>query len=74
MVWTSQKQYEYICDNELKSFIFQLNHDEKFSLKADKAQQAIRRDILYGPTFGGGCDIIIKENSNLNTDSFANIG
>ena len=35
---------------------------------------AIYRSSSYGPTFGGGHDIVIKDNANSNTDSYANFG
>ncbi len=27
----------------------------------------------YGPVFGGGCDIVICDNSNINSNNWANI-
>ena len=35
---------------------------------------AIYRSSSYGPTFGGGHDIVIKDNANSNTNSYTNFG
>ena len=35
---------------------------------------AIYRSSSYGPTFGGGHDIFIEDNSNSNTNSFTSFG
>ena len=35
---------------------------------------AIHRSSSYGPTFGGGHDIIITNNANSNTNSYTNFG
>ena len=35
---------------------------------------AIYRSSSYGPTFGGGHDIAIRDNANSNTNSYSNFG
>ena len=35
---------------------------------------AIYRSSSYGPTFGVGHDIVIKDNANSNTNSYTNFG
>ena len=35
---------------------------------------AIYRSSSYGPTFGGGHDIFIEDNSNSNTNSYTQFG
>ena len=35
---------------------------------------AIYRSSSYGPTFGGGFDIVITDNANSNTTSYTNFG
>ena len=35
---------------------------------------AIYRLPNFGPTFGGGFDIVIKDNANSNTKSYTNFG
>ena len=39
-----------------------------------KAAHAIERSRNHGPTFGGGHDIVINDNANSNTNSYANFG
>jgi len=36
--------------------------------------QAIYKDSSYGPIFGAGHDIIIRNNANSNTNSYTNFG
>ena len=35
---------------------------------------AIYRSSSYGPTFGGGFDIAIRDNANSNTNSYTHFG
>ena len=39
-----------------------------------RASHAIEKSLSHGPTFGGGHDIVINDNANSNTNSYANFG
>ena len=39
-----------------------------------KASQAIEWTTSHGPAFGGGHDIVINNNANSNTNSYASFG
>jgi len=41
---------------------------------ATSPSHAIYRSSSYGPSFGGGHDISIKNNANSNTNSYTNFG
>lgn len=59
-------------DDSKKSFVYQLNYNDKFSMV--HPQYAIYKLPSYGPTFGGGHDFNIVDNSNASTSSYTNIG
>ena len=53
------------------AFIFSLINKEglaPFKSMVKEPSYAIIRDSSYGPTFGRGCDILITNNANSNTD------
>ena len=59
------------------AFIFSLRSKEgfgPFKSMVKSSQHAIYRNSAYGPTFGGGFDISIKDNANSNTNSYTNFG
>ena len=60
-----------------KAFIFSLRNKEglaPFKSLVTRPGSAIYRSSSYGPIFGGGHDIFIKDNANSNTNSFTNFG
>ena len=68
--WDTSNDYK----EDLNAFIFSLvNQDNKpVKMKVCTAQYAIDCDSSYGPSF---ClDIVIKDSSNANTNSFTNLG
>ena len=63
----------YGKDDSKKSFVYQLNYNDKFSTMV-YPQYAINKSPSYGPTFGGGHDFYIVNNSNVSGSSYTNIG
>ena len=55
----------------MTSFIFSLTSNDNFALT--KKDDAVFHNSNYGPLFGGGSDLRICDNSNVNDSSFANI-
>jgi hypothetical protein len=59
------------------AFIFSLRNKEntpiKMKISSDKQNQAIWCGSVYGPQFGYN-DLNIEDNSNVNTDSYSNLG
>ncbi len=71
--WTSDSKYSA----NSKSFLFSLRRNgiscnHKFMIKNEK--YSIYGHPNYGPTFGSGHDIFIKDKSNINIGSFTNLG
>ena len=59
------------------AFIFSLRNKEglgPFKSMVTRPSNAIFRYSSYGPTFGGGHDIIIYNNANSNTYSYTDFG
>ena len=59
------------------AFIFSLRNNERlgpFKSMVSKVSRAIERTTSHGPTFGGGHDIVINDNANSNTNSYADFG
>jgi hypothetical protein len=66
---------DYISDS--KAFLFSLRRKNvscDHKLKIKDARYAIRGHDSYGPTFGIGYDIHIKDNSNTDAGSYSNLG
>ena len=60
-----------------EAFLFTLiNHANILPTKMDHKHDEYQAygSSSYGPTFGGGHDIKVASNANMNTDSFINIG
>jgi hypothetical protein len=60
-------------DDSLKSFLFTLKNPQniparRFALKIEKKYCAIDCDSKCGPSFG--CAIVVRDNCNVNTNSF----
>jgi hypothetical protein len=75
LAWDSSSGYKQ--DPSLRSFLFSLkspsgSQHQKFSLPSQT--NAIYCNSGYGPTFGGGFDIYVVNNSDGNTNSSANLG
>jgi hypothetical protein len=71
--WNSSGGYT----NEPNAFIFSLRRagvsfKDKFTVK--EATSALYANSGYGPTFGGGHDICIHNQSNTNIGSYSNFG
>jgi hypothetical protein len=56
----------------LFSFINQ--HNKKIVIKCINPTYAIRASSEYGPTFGGGADLFICNDSNTSNESYSNLG
>ena len=71
--WTGERDNLYKADS--KSFIFSLINNDKKPLKINWSQnEGIYCRKLIGPTFGGGPDIRIEDESNKYTNSSSNLG
>ncbi len=69
--WSSPKDYECVPDNSKESFIFSLTHNDKFILT--EPGKAIYNHQNYGPRFGHGRDLAVRDKANENNKSYANI-
>ena len=56
------------------SFIFSLSNKQKYNLIDEANNSAIYRYNSYGPTFGGGNDLILANSCRSNTSSYCNKG
>ena len=43
-------------------------------MKCNQSGNSIRADSSNGPIFGGGIDLFISDNSNINFKSYSNLG
>ena len=70
--WKSPSSWEYAAD--ASTFIFTLTNPAGVSAtyKNKQPQYALYHYAGYGPAFGHGCDIIVSDNSNSNTNSYTN--
>ena len=71
--WKSNESWK--CDKS--AFIFSLVNKENKTLLFEQASNnndSIGLYVNFGPMFGAGNDILISDNSNMNTDSFSNLG
>lgn len=66
----------YKPDNN--AFIFSLrnnlNRPMVMKMKSTSASNAIYSNPTYGPTFGRGNDFMISDSSNVNSNSYSNLG
>ena len=63
--------------NDPNAFLFSLRRDgkaynDKFTIK--NAKYAIHGNLGLGPTFGGGHDLCVCDQSNIRTGSYSNFG
>ena len=74
--WKSTGSWEY----DKSAFIFSLVNKENKSLifehtsSGNYAQYSIYLSSTCGPTFGGGYDFVLRDSSNTNPNSLANLG
>ncbi len=72
--WSGSGQYK----TDRNAFIFSLinKQNKPLKMKCEKCENAIYGNSYsgHGPTFGGGHDFYISDNSNTNTDSYSNLG
>ncbi|CAF4873087.1 unnamed protein product, partial [Rotaria magnacalcarata] len=66
--WSSRNTYQ----TDLKAFIFTLTNPKsvlptRFLIKGGFEQYSIYHGATYGPTFGGGHDILVPDKSNENS-------
>jgi hypothetical protein len=64
------------CQTGTSSFLFSLKNQTNSGLKFNcfKTEYSINCSSSYGPTFGGGHDLRISNNSNANIESYSNPG
>jgi len=73
--WTSPSSYAYKSADGC--FLFTLTNiygTEPTKFPNTNQNKAVRHDSAYGPTFGSGCNLIIKSDYLNNNNSFALIG
>jgi len=68
--WNSVNNYK----NTTNSWVFSLDHKEKYNQKSGQAHYAVYCYNTYGPTFGGGHDFYIADNANSGTACYSNFG
>ncbi|CAF1062656.1 unnamed protein product [Adineta steineri] len=69
--WTSSQRWQ----NDERAFLFTLTNPHnipptKYTIRSDRAVNAIYDSSDYGPTFGAGCDIGIHNTSNSNYSNY----
>ncbi len=73
-LWSSSAGYK----NDASAFLFSLinkeNRPGKFGVRYSGGTNAIYDLGSLGPTFGGGNDLRIADNSDSNTNSYSNLG
>ena len=58
----------------MRCFLFSLTLNKKYNLKSIGKNHAIYNGSSYGPWFGGGSDLILFDDCDMNSNSYANIG
>ncbi|KAM3140423.1 hypothetical protein pb186bvf_007403 [Paramecium bursaria] len=62
------KAQNYVADNSLSSFIYQYNKRQIF--KQQHKEYALYCNAVYGPSYGGGFDLCVQNNTN----GYSNLG
>jgi len=70
--WENTEEHIYVKDESEKSFIFSVNRRQK--LKLINTEHAICLGPDSGPIFGGGSDLEIVDNCNVNFNKYYRIG
>ena len=61
--------------NDIEAYIFSLINQQKYPCKLlPKDSNTFLASQAYGPIFGGGNDIFISDLSNINNQSYSNLG
>ena len=71
LAWQSDSNY--VNDEAKESFLFSVTNKTKHPL-FQNIIYAIYNNPSYGPTFGGGHDIYISTDCNMNSNSYSNFG
>lgn len=69
--WSSPQAGGFVADNSMESFIFSLSQNDKLIMQ--EPGSAIYNGQNYGPIFGGGDDLSVRDHANSNDSSYANI-
>ena len=72
LAWEHTDEHMYVRDESEKSFLFNINRKEK--LKIINIDHAICLSPDSGPIFGGGSDLEIVDNCNVEYNKFFRIG
>jgi hypothetical protein len=74
--WHSVSDYQYVNNPEGGTFLLLLfspnNKSKREKMVPTDTSQLIHNNSSYGPTFGGGYDINISDQCNINNSSYAN--
>ena len=65
--------YYYLTDPNAFIFSFKNSFNKSIIMKIKQGFNAIYASSSYGPTFGGGHDFYISDQSNINNYSYSNI-
>ena len=68
--WNPMENYK----QQNNSFLFSIDHKTKFDIMAAKCQWSMCGNSSYLPTFGGGHDLHLANNCNLNQFSYSKFG
>ena len=68
--YTEQTWEDNVWKNDDKAFLFSFSNNEKYPIKTP--QNAIYAHASYSITYGGGCDIYIRDNCNTTNSNSSN--
>lgn len=69
--WSSDNLYK----NDANAFVFNYTRENKLAMiKCSNSPNAIYCNASCGPIFGGGHDLFIGNNANVNSSSYSNLG
>jgi hypothetical protein len=72
--WNTSANYQFSMDSFIFSLVNGKNKPMQFKQTTINGQNSIYGNSGYGPTFGGGHDLCIQNNSNQNNNSYSNFG
>lgn len=70
--WNEHLEFRYFRDDSKKSFLFSFTNGKKYNLKRTEFAICNGKDI--GPIFGGGSDLEIVDNCDVNYNNYSAIG
>lgn len=70
VTWGGPNNYK----NTANSWLFSMDHKEKYKQKANQSHYGVYCYSSYGPTWGGGHDIYIANNCNTGNSCYSNFG